>query len=238
MERTGGVAWKVGGFVLLGLALVAVVVFSIRNPRLFQRGYELTLRIDSANGLSPGTPVKFAGVEVGEVRAVRIERSGEGAPVALTLWLPEGVELRADDRFSVGMLGVLGEKYVSILPGPRQAPPLEAGATVRGETPVSEVELVSRLSGVLAELDETLAAANALARDPTPLTALSEAVDRALDRAEALAGKLEQTADEARPLLQRLTEAADQASGTLADVRRWGPWALLGLGVWTFLVTR
>jgi phospholipid/cholesterol/gamma-HCH transport system substrate-binding protein len=63
----------VGGFVLVGLVCLAYL--SIKLGKLEVIGgqvYEIEAVFDSASGLKPGATVEVAGVQVGRVKAIRL----------------------------------------------------------------------------------------------------------------------------------------------------------------------
>lgn len=82
----------VGGFVLgaLVLALIGVAVFG--SGRLFRETYAFVLYFEgSVNGLNPGAPVKFKGVEVGSVQRIMVRFE----PTAGDVSIPVFIELDA-----------------------------------------------------------------------------------------------------------------------------------------------
>jgi len=67
----------VGGFILGGIVLVIAAVILLGSGRLFRDTVEyISWFKGSVNGLYPGAPVKFMGVNVGEVTEIRLREPG------------------------------------------------------------------------------------------------------------------------------------------------------------------
>jgi len=233
MERDPGVIWKVGLFVALGLMAGVVLVFTIRDWQVLRAGYEIRVLFESASGIVVGAPVKFAGVEVGEVRSIRIIRSDmppASTMVELSLRLPKGLEIRSDDRAFIAMLGLLGEKYVEILPGPGEGEVLKPGEMLIGAGTISELELAQRLISMLSQLEGTLKAADALMGDPR----VHRRLDSTLERAEGLIRRLDQAIQQAEGLMDEWQKVGKKSASILNDLRRWAP--ILALGAAAFLI--
>src|SRR3989338_6478171 len=112
---------KVGAFIILGLTLLVFFVFAIGDlSTAFQPGYRLRVLFDSAIGITDGAPVQYAGVEVGKVQGGRvIYPKDQPAPkVEVLVRLPSSVTVRSDDEATISTIGLLGEKYLQISPGP------------------------------------------------------------------------------------------------------------------------
>jgi paraquat-inducible protein B len=90
----------VGGFVLgaIVLALVGIAVFG--SGRLFRETHPFVLYFTgSVNGLNPGAPVKFKGVEVGSVKRIQVLFEQTAAEVRI----PVFIELDADKLARAGV---------------------------------------------------------------------------------------------------------------------------------------
>ena len=91
---------KVGVFILSGVLLLVVFVSAIGDlSTYFQPGYLLRIMFDTANGITDGSPVQYAGVEVGKVQRVSLVRLPERVQpsVELQIHLPSTVQVREDD---------------------------------------------------------------------------------------------------------------------------------------------
>ncbi|MBI3320917.1 MAG: MCE family protein [Candidatus Omnitrophica bacterium] len=174
---------KVGAFIVSGLALLVIFIFAIGDlSTTFQPGYRLRVVFDSANGITDGSPVQYAGVEVGKVQEIKIVYSKqEGPKVQLSIRLPSSVMVRADDEASISTFGLLGEKYLEISPGPGQGPMLEPDGQLVGKPPVSTERIIERSNEVLNEFKQTLQGLNSLVGDPEARIYLKEAVQEARD---------------------------------------------------------
>ena len=174
---------KVGAFMVTGVALLVVFLFVIGDlSTYFQPGYTLRVIFDAANGISGGSPVQYAGVEVGKVEAVRIVQAEAGPPkVELLARLPRSIRVRADDVASISTFGLLGEKYLEIMPGPAEGPVLKGGHVLMGKPPVSTERIIERSNAVLAEFERTLEGLNSLVGDPHARVYLLEALQEARD---------------------------------------------------------
>lgn len=237
MEIEARRAWKVGLFVVLGLLVITGTVLAIRDWRMFQTGYEVRVYFESAGGLVAGAPVKFAGVDVGEVKTIRITReviSSSSTQVELRLWLPEGLVIRTDDQVLIGMLGLLGEKYVEILPGPGQGRVLKAGEALIGAGTVSELQLTQQLAHVLSQLEEMLNSANTFVSDPQ----IAQRIGATLEKAENLTQRLDQTTQQAEALIRQWQSVGEKGSSLMDDLRQWAPWIAVGVALFIFLATR
>lgn len=105
-----------GAAVLLVAAafLVYAVLHSGRGD-VTADGMLLTARFDRIDGLPNGADVRIAGVKVGTVTSSRIEPSSFDAEV--TLRVDRALRLPADTSAEISSEGLLGGKYVSLVPG-------------------------------------------------------------------------------------------------------------------------
>jgi len=174
----------VGAFVIVGFILLGFFVFVIGDlSTAFQPRYRLKVLFDSANGITDGSPVQYAGVEVGKVERVTITyiQDLQIPMVRLDVVLPETVHVRADDEASISTFGLLGEKFLDINPGPGVAPMLAAGGELRGKPPVSTEAIMERSNEVLSEFKQALQGLNSLVGDPEARIYLKEALHEARD---------------------------------------------------------
>ncbi len=78
-------------------------------------GYELHARFDHIDGLSVGSDVRLAGVKVGSVIATRVNPNTYLADVSFTV--ENALKLPTDSSAEITSDGLLGGKYLSLVPG-------------------------------------------------------------------------------------------------------------------------
>ena len=104
----------VGFFVALGMVALAFMALKVGNLVSFDSadGYRLEARFDNIGGLRVRAPVKSAGVVVGRVEAIRLDRETYEAVADL--------RIRPEYRFSNDTIaaivtsGLLGDQYLSL----------------------------------------------------------------------------------------------------------------------------
>lgn len=132
----------VGLFLLLGIVSFSYLVIKLGNEQILNPGaYTVTARFDSITGLNKGANVQIAGVTVGKVSAITLDREEYQAIVSLAI--DKGVEIQDDSIASIRSTGIIGDKIVSIAPGGGDT--LEAGDAITDtESSVSLEELISK----------------------------------------------------------------------------------------------
>jgi phospholipid/cholesterol/gamma-HCH transport system substrate-binding protein len=137
---------RVGIFVLLGLIILTFFTFRVSKWGLIaEKGYRLTVDFDTAAGLEPKSDVKMAGVPIGKVEEIQLV----GNRARLVLRIHQGIRIPIDSVASIQTQGLLGEKYVEILPGKDAQRNLPAGGQVANTlTPTNLDEMVRKLSAI------------------------------------------------------------------------------------------
>lgn len=136
---------KIGVFATLCFVILAVLVWQIEDWNPFAKeGKRIDAVFDSVAGLDNKASVRVAGVRVGEVDGVGL--AGRRARVSLRLDQP--LPLTVGTFARVANLGLLGEKYIEIVPGPADAPPLPPDAVLPGVTPPSIDDAMAKLSEI------------------------------------------------------------------------------------------
>jgi len=184
MRKQLSLEMKVGAFIVSGIGLLVFLLFAIGDlATYFQPGYALRVIFGSANGLGRGSPVQYAGVEVGKVEDVRIVYPGEGLSpqVELVARLPDRVQVRSGDEASISTFGLLGEKYLEITPGPATGATMKSGERLIGKPPVSTERVIERSNEVLTELKRTLEGLNSIVADSEARLYLKETLREARD---------------------------------------------------------
>ena len=132
----------VGIFVLIGI--IALGYISIKLGKMEWvggGGYQVTAVFPSVAGLKGGALVEIAGVEVGRVKNIDLDKDYQ-ARVVLDIDL--GVELQDDSIASIKTKGLLGEKYVEIVPGGADEVIENGGKIQDTEPPIDLEELISK----------------------------------------------------------------------------------------------
>jgi paraquat-inducible protein B len=219
----------VGAFVLGALALAIAGITMFASGKLFRRAEQyVAVFSGSVNGLSVGAPVKFRGVQVGSVSAIRLTLPGMTLP---ELRIPVIVEIDRDVLNSLGtMEGQVRPDTMSALVDRGMRAQLQLESIVTGVLfieldlfPDSPVNLYLPNNSQYVEI-------------PTQPTLLQEATDTAADLLarfrdidfkevvvsvrDAARGVSELTnSPEVRQALVAMRETLDATRATLADVR-------------------
>jgi phospholipid/cholesterol/gamma-HCH transport system substrate-binding protein len=136
---------KVGIFATVCLVIVAVLIWKIEDLNPFAaKGQRLDAVFPSVAGLDDKASVRVAGVRVGRVDGVGLQ----GTQARITLALDKPIPLNRGTRARIANLGLLGEKYVELVPGPPGAPPLPENAVLVGTTPPSFDDAMAKLEDI------------------------------------------------------------------------------------------
>ncbi|NVJ99594.1 MAG: outer membrane lipid asymmetry maintenance protein MlaD [Alphaproteobacteria bacterium] len=78
-------------------------------------GYTLVARFDQIDGIGVGSDVRLAGIKVGSVVSSTLDKTSFQAIIRFSV--ENGVDLPIDTAAAVTQEGLLGGKYLSLLPG-------------------------------------------------------------------------------------------------------------------------
>ncbi|MCG8431431.1 MAG: MCE family protein [Candidatus Omnitrophica bacterium] len=109
---------KVGIFIFIALIILIVFVLYIGGIQTWGAAYNIVLDFGFANGVKEGAPVRFAGVDVGQVEELNFFRTpDDDIRVHVVARVRDEVRIPVDSEIEVNTLGLLGEKYIEIIPG-------------------------------------------------------------------------------------------------------------------------
>jgi phospholipid/cholesterol/gamma-HCH transport system substrate-binding protein len=147
---------KVGILVFAAMVLLSILVFGVGEVRIFERGHHYSVIFDSSAGLNEGAAVRMGGVKVGSVRNIDfIDYKGKRR-VVVDLLVRKDLILHDKDRFKITIIGLLGDNYVEIDPGPSSAAVINPGATVEGADVVGMDEMFKMVQDGLGSITEML----------------------------------------------------------------------------------
>ncbi len=214
-------ALKVGIFGAIGLAVLAYLILKVEHWRPFgPEGQRIQAAFDSVAGLDDKASVRVAGVRVGRVDGIGLD---DGRAL-VTLLLEQPLELRQGARAMISNLGILGDKFVVLDPGPAGAPPLPAGAVLPGESPVSFDDALARLDGLAGSLQETVGSLgggrdSAIRRLLDSLEATSNEIGRLVaDNRGQISTTVGHFAEVSATLSRELPRLADQMERVLGEI--------------------
>ncbi len=147
---------KVGIFVFGGLLILAMFILRIGDLRSSAGGVPVNFVFNFVNGVKLGAPVRFAGVDIGEVKAINFLYSpGEAKTrVQLVSLIRRDVKIPADSAVWVNTLGLLGEKYIEIMPGKDYARLVEPNMTIIGHDPMAMNEMGEMVKGMAENVND------------------------------------------------------------------------------------
>jgi phospholipid/cholesterol/gamma-HCH transport system substrate-binding protein len=124
MRKSSSYILRLGMFVIAGLTLFTIAVYSIGNQnKLFQSSFRLNALFENVNGLQPGNNVRYAGITVGSVDEIRII---DDSTVQVVMRLEDkllGI-VKRDAMASIGSSGLVGSMLININPGAGTAQPV------------------------------------------------------------------------------------------------------------------
>jgi phospholipid/cholesterol/gamma-HCH transport system substrate-binding protein len=138
---------KVGLFVLVALIILGYMSFRVGEYGFgLKEGYRVTTVFKNAIGLDKDASVMIAGVEVGRVESIELE---DGKALVTMRIIPD-VKLEKDVRISIKTHGVLGEKFVEIMPGTKGVAYIESGEQITQVEKQADIDKLLRELGTIA----------------------------------------------------------------------------------------
>jgi phospholipid/cholesterol/gamma-HCH transport system substrate-binding protein len=233
--------FKVGVFAAASLLLAGIFIVYLLHARgFFEKTFHLQLAAASADGVAPGVPVVFSGIEIGRVTTLGLNENG--GIIIRTEFLGRDAKWLKENSTFVLDKPIVGGAKIRVDSPDLKAPALPDNATMLLLTSDVSKEipaLVDRVKAILAniehltrkdgELNATLANAKTVTGRMTGEYGMLESVlgspekaralTDSLDKTRALITKLDGLAAKADQWLFAENGVADQTRESLAQVR-------------------
>ena len=162
MSRDNGLELKVGFFVLMAALALSFFVISVSDLSIFEKGHHIQVVFGFASGLREAAPVRLAGVEVGLVKKLKVfsdQNDGGKTKVRVFAWIKDDIAIPSDSKVTINQLGILGEKYLEIIPG-ISTDMLKDNSLILGHDPVPIEKITERVDSLMAKLEITVDSVN------------------------------------------------------------------------------
>ena len=146
-------------FFLGATFLIFFAFFSIREISFFKGTYVITATFDFAEGLKPASPVRFCGVDVGEVKSIEVKERASPT-VYVDAKIARGISIPRNSKFFINSLSLFGEKYLEIIPPDSIDGYLDAEEVVSGESSVPLYNIFATFQKTMLRLDSFVSNTN------------------------------------------------------------------------------
>ena len=141
MANVRGAAWRLGIFLTVCLVGTFALLTIFANFR-FGQGRTYAAEFTNVSGLKTSDLVRIAGVEVGQVKKISVNRD---ATVRVEFSTDNSVNLTEGNRAAIRYDNLIGKRYLALEEGAGPLTPLKPGETI----PVSRTEPALDLDAVL-----------------------------------------------------------------------------------------
>jgi phospholipid/cholesterol/gamma-HCH transport system substrate-binding protein len=142
MQKTS-IEMAVGVFMLIGIICVGYLTIQLGKMQwIGDNFYPLDVRFKSAAGLKTGSQVEIAGVQVGQVDAIRFDQARQMAMVRLKI--QKNIVLTDDVIASVKTSGLIGDRYIKLTPGGSELVLKPGDQITETESAIDFEELISK----------------------------------------------------------------------------------------------
>lgn len=129
----------VGFFVLIGILSLGYLSIKLGRLEFFSEGrYIVYANFEKAGGIKSGAVVEIAGVEVGKVKSIVLDKDYQAT---ISLLINKDVKIQEDAIASIRTKGLIGEKYIEISPGGSENV-LPIGGTIRETESAIDLEKI------------------------------------------------------------------------------------------------
>ena len=150
---------RVGLTVLFASTTLAVLIFVMSGTGGWFT-HKITLRsfFDNASGLREGAPVRLAGVDIGNVTAIRIVKEKPMTPVEVTMKVNTkyAFNMRKDSVTLMSTAGILGETFVDVDSSTAKGPEATDGDILAARDQPDIQDVVRSSQGTLQNMDSLL----------------------------------------------------------------------------------
>lgn len=203
---------KVGAFVMVALALLSFMTLRLGKMHFGEpKGYEVWGLFDSATGLKKNAPVEMAGIQIGTVDKIELDRGR----ARISLRIHPDVKLTADSLVLIRTRGVLGDKYVAVESGSQEAPVLKPGDEVpKARVPTDIDQVMAKIGYIADDLKDITASLRVSLASPTS----QENIKESLANIRELTAALKLVVADNQERLNRVVANLDQFSGDLSQL--------------------
>jgi len=149
---------KVGLFALIALgAFLSTVIILTSKSSMFRDSITVHTSFKNIAGLIAGSEVRVSGVTVGLVKSISFSPKESDPTVLVQLTIDDrGMDrVTKDSQATINSLGLLGKKYIEIIPGTLAAGVVEDGDFIVGVDPASLTDALDKGGKIMDSIGET-----------------------------------------------------------------------------------
>jgi phospholipid/cholesterol/gamma-HCH transport system substrate-binding protein len=205
---------KVGLLVLVSFILFVVAIFVVSDIRsLWDKKKTIAILFPYADGITKGSPVWYAGYEVGEVSDIRIAQ-GTADRIAVNIRVIPEARIRKDSRCEIRSLGMMGAKYIEVSPGSPGSPELASGEVLEGRSPASLSQIMETGQKVADHLVDLVQEAKTLVHEVRTEYTIKETVRNA----NSLLVHFQEQTSELGPIMKNLRQVTGDGGKELVSL--------------------
>jgi phospholipid/cholesterol/gamma-HCH transport system substrate-binding protein len=227
----------VGGFVVIAAAVLIGVVLSVSGA-FGGEGVGHRAYFKYAAGLATGAPVRYGGLLAGKVERLRVD-PGDSTRIEIDLSVRPDIPVKQDSTAKISSLGALGESYLEITTGTRDAPlappnsvlpahemtPIaDLGDMIAGLVPTAD-QLLKNIDQRVGELKVTLANVNDLVGEANrknigaSLANINAMLADTRPKLSATLNNVQAATDKLSPLMTNVQSASEKIAPLLDDLK-------------------
>ncbi|MEI7903942.1 MAG: MlaD family protein [Candidatus Firestonebacteria bacterium] len=200
---------KVGIFTTVILAMLIASTFYMGGITLFRSGYSVNVLFDSTPDLKANAGVKYGGgVKIGKVQRIFLT---EDKKINVELQIDKGTQINNDVYISVITSGVMGEKFVNIAGGTKEAPFIKAGDTLAGKSGGGIDAAMESINSVSAEFKDILNSLNKI------VTGVDKSLVGSVDNVNELTKTTKEIVSKNSPAITKSVQNFEKASADMAS---------------------
>ncbi len=150
---------RVGAFVLVGLLISALIIFTIGDTRrVWDPKYYYNTEFSDVVGLKAGSPVRMGGLDIGSVDSVShgSDANDPKIHVRISVARSEARRIRADSVVKVVAKGLLGDKMVEVSVGAADQPTVPDGGHLKSDEPIDFSKYLSKFESIANKTEATV----------------------------------------------------------------------------------
>ena len=214
---------KAGIIVFSGIIALIIFIAVITGTRLWQPEKEYYILLRFAGGIEPGVPVRYGGIDVGEVNDIKIYEE-DNSIIKITITVKENVPVKYDSEAYINSLGMLSNYYIEITTGSNNSDELPPGSQIPNKEIPMMSELYNDLKNIGEKTQEALGKINDILltvdfeKVSHVLTNIDENISKSSKGVNSTIENLYHASEQLGVLIENIDEILNKNSGNLDNV--------------------